>query len=193
MAGLSMNLMVAIGVAALVVIVIAWIIMAYNALVRKRIDVDNAWSGIDVQLKRRYDLIPNLVNTVKGYAAHESKTLEAVMAARSRALSAGNAPMAQRAEAENMFTQAIGRLIAVAEAYPDLKANTNFMSLQEELSSTENKIGFSRQHYGDTVARYEETRQTFPSSIIAGAFNFKKRDYFEVEDGAVREAPKVAF
>ncbi|MBC7833948.1 MAG: LemA family protein, partial [Phycisphaerales bacterium] len=186
MAGLSMNLMVAIGVAALVVIVIAWIIMAYNALVRKRIDVDNAWSGIDVQLKRRYDLIPNLVNTVKGYAAHESKTLEAVMAARSRALSAGNAPMAQRAEAENMFTQAIGRLIAVAEAYPDLKANTNFMSLQEELSSTENKIGFSRQHYGDTVARYEETRQTFPSSIIAGAFNFKKRDYFEVEDGAVR-------
>lgn len=165
----------------------------YNALVRKRIDVDNAFSQIDVQLKRRYDLIPNLVETVKGYAAHERGTLENVIAARNRAVQVQAGPVAQRAQAEGELTQALGRLFALSEAYPDLKANANFMSLQEELASTENKIGFARQHYNDTVGRYEEARQSFPTNIIAAAFNFEKREYFRVEETAQREAPKVSF
>ena len=165
----------------------------YNGLVRRRIDVDNGFSQIDVQLKRRYDLIPNLVETVKGYAAHERGTLEAVIAARSRATQVPAGAVAERAQAEGQLTQAIGRLLAVAEAYPDLKANSNFGALQEELASTENKIGFARQHYNDTVGRYEESRQAFPTNLVAAAFNFEKKDYFKVEEAAVREAPKVSF
>jgi LemA protein len=174
-------------------IVLLWFVAMYNSLVRRRVDADNGWSQIDVQLKRRYDLIPNLVETVKGYAGHERGTLEAVIAARSRAVDAGKGGIAERAEAENMLTQTLGRLFAVAEAYPQLKANSNFSQLQEELSSTENKIGFARQHYNDTVGRYEEARQSFPTNIIAGAFNFGKRDYFTAESAVEREAPKVSF
>jgi LemA protein len=167
----------------------------YNTLVRRRIDTDNAWSQIDVQLKRRYDLIPNLVETVKGYATHERGTLEAVIAARNQAvsLSGAAASVPQRAEAENALSQTLGRLFALAEAYPDLKANANFGKLQEELTSTENRIGFARQHYNDTVARYEESRQAFPTNMIAGAFNFQKKDYFNTTGAVEREAPKVSF
>lgn len=182
--------------AAVVVIVVLWLIAGYNKLVRLRVDADNGWSQIDVQLKRRYDLIPNLVETVKGYASHEKETLDAVISARAKAVSTHDSASAGAKEmgmAEGMLTQALGRLIAIAEAYPDLKANTNFMSLQEELASTENKIGFSRQHYNDTVGRYEQARQSFPVNIIAGMFNFNKRDYFEVTEPAAREAPKVSF
>jgi LemA protein len=195
-ATMTVPLIAALVIAGFLVIVFLVVIGAYNVLVRKRVDTDNAWSQIDVQLRRRYDLIPNLVETVKGYAAHERGTLDEVIAARSRAVDvskAGVGGVAERAQAENALTQSLGRLIAVAEAYPDLKANANFSQLQEELASTENKIGFSRQHYNDTVASYETARQTFPSSIIAGAFNFAKRDYFEVQEAAVREAPKVQF
>jgi len=179
-----------IGAIVLFVVLLLWAMAMYNSLVRKRIDCDNAWSQVDVQLKRRYDLIPNLVETVKGYASHEKETLDSVISARARAVDARG--VHDQAEAENMLTQALGRLIAVAEAYPDLKANTNFASLQEELASTENKIGFSRQHYNDCVARYETTRQSFPTNLAAAAFNFKEREYFEIE-GAAREAPKVSF
>jgi len=178
------------------VLVLVIIVGLYNTLVRKRIDADNAWSQIDVQLKRRYDLIPNLLETVKGYAAHEKETLEGVIRARNQAVQVSSDAMhaAQKADAENVLTQALGRLFALSEAYPDLKANQNFAQLQEELTSTENKIGFSRQHFNDTVARYEEARQTFPSSIIAGVFNFDKREYFELEAGSTeRDAPKVSF
>ncbi len=192
--GESIVMFVGIGLVALLIIVVLWVIAVYNGLVGRRIDCDNAWSQIDVQLKRRYDLIPNLVETVKGYAGHERGTLEAVIAARTRAVDAsksGSVP--ERAQAEGMLTQAMGRLFAVAEAYPDLKANANFAALQEELTSTENKIGFSRQHYNDCVARYETSRQTFPSAIVAGAFNFQKREYFEVSEEAARQAPQVKF
>jgi LemA protein len=175
------------------VVVFFWFIAMYNGLVRRRVDADNGWSQIDVQLKRRYDLIPNLVETVKGYAGHERGTLEAVIAARTRAVDAGKGGIAERAEAENMLTQTLGRLFAVAEAYPQLKANANFSQLQEELASTENKIGFARQHYNDTVGRYEEARQSFPTNIVAGAFNFGKREYFEASSPVEREAPKVSF
>ncbi len=183
------------GLVLLFVILLFWFIGMYNVLVRKRIDCDNGWSQIDVQLKRRYDLIPNLVETVKGYAAHEKGTFEAVISARAKAVSVTSdaAHAAEKAAAENMLTQALGRLIAVAEAYPDLKANANFSQLQEELTSTENKIGFARQHFNDTVARYEESRQTFPTNLVAAAFNFDKREYFKVEEEAAREAPKVKF
>jgi LemA protein len=176
-------------------LVLFWFIGMYNVLVRRRIDCDNGWSQVDVQLKRRYDLIPNLVETVKGYAGHEKGTLEAVISARTRAVGVPSdaAHAGQKAEAEGVLTQALGRLFAVSEAYPDLKANTNFARLQEELASTENKIGFARQHYNDCVARYEESRQSFPTTIVAGAFNFDKREYFKLEEPAAREAPKVSF
>jgi LemA protein len=172
-----------------------WLIGAYNRLVRRRVDCDNGWSQIDVQLKRRYDLIPNLVETVKGYAAHEKGTLEAVVAARARAVAVTSdaAHAGEKAAAEGLLTQALGRLIAIAEAYPTLKADVNFARLQEELSSTENKVGFARQHFNDVVARYEESRQSFPTNLVANAFQFGKRDYFTVEEAAVREAPKVQF
>jgi len=183
------------GLILLIVIALFWLIGMYNALVRRRVECDNGWSQIDVQLKRRYDLIPNLVETVKGYAAHEKGTLEAVVAARARAVAVTSdaAHAGEKAAAENLLTQALGRLIAIAEAYPTLKADVNFARLQEELSSTENKVGFARQHFNDVVALYEQARQMFPTNIIAGAFNFEKRDYFKVDVAAEREAPTVKF
>ncbi len=179
-------------------LIIVGIIVAviYNGLVSARVDTDNAWAQIDVQLKRRHDLIPNLVETVKGYASHESGTLEAVIAARTRAVAvpAGGANAAQASQAEGELTQALGRLFAVAEAYPDLKADSGFGQLQEELSTTENKIGFARQHYNDMVAKYVYKTGAFPQNIIASLFSFKPREYYTVADGdAAREAPKVSF
>lgn len=173
------------------VVLAIFVIGIYNRLVRLRINCDNGWAQIDVQLKRRYDLIPNLVETVKGYAGHERETLEGVIAARSRAVDASG--VKEQAEAESMLTQALGRLFALSEAYPDLKANQNFARLQEELSSTENKIGFARQHYNDCVAQYDGARQQFPSNLVAGMFNFEEREYFELESSSERAAPKVSF
>jgi LemA protein len=163
----------------------------YNTLQRRRIAAQTAWSDIDVQLKRRHDLIPNLVNTVKGYASHEKGTLEAVISARNQAVNAKS--IAEHAQAENMLTQTIGRLFALAEAYPQLKADANFRALQEELTSTENKIGFSRQHFNRTVSQYNEAIAVFPSNLIAGVFNFQRMDFFELDTQAEREVPKVAF
>jgi len=173
------------------IVIVMMLIGIYNGLQRKRIAADTSWADVDVQLKRRYDLIPNLVNTVKGYAAHEKGTLEAVISARQRAIDAKT--VADQAQAENMLTQTLGRLFALSEAYPELKANQNFMALQEELTSTENKIGFSRQNYNRVVSQYNEALAVFPSNLIAGMFNFQRRDFFELEDSAQREAPKVAF
>lgn len=175
--------------------IVVWIILTYNRLIRLRIGVNNGYSQIDVQLKRRYDLIPNLVETVKGYASHERQTLEGVISARNKAIQVPSdaAHAGEKGMAEGFLTQALGKLFALSEAYPDLKANTNFLNLQEELSSTENRIGFARQHYNDTVARYETARQSIPSNIVAGAFNFKKLEYFVLEEAAQREAPKVSF
>ncbi|MGZ8753327.1 MAG: LemA family protein [Acidimicrobiia bacterium] len=167
-------------VVAIVVIVVIFVVVLYNGLVRSRNRIDNAYSQIDVQLKRRYDLIPNLVETVKGYAAHEKSTFEAVTAARANAISAqeGGSP-AQQAQAENALTGTLKSLFAVAEAYPDLKANQNFLNLQEELTSTEDRIAYARQFYNDSVLTYNNNIQTFPRSVLAGMFNFDKREYFE--------------
>jgi LemA protein len=192
--GASLLLLV-IAVPIIVVVGLAlFVIGIYNGLQRKKLGAENAWSDIDVQLKRRHDLIPNLVNTVKGYASHESGTLEAVTAARNQAMGAHG--VAEQIGAENMLTQALGRLMAVSEAYPDLKANTNFLNLQEELTSTENKIGFSRQHYNRSVNVFNEATKVFPSNIIAGMFGFSELEFFELdaaEAAAARQAPKVEF
>ena len=161
------------------------------ALVTRRVRCRNAWSQIDVQLKRRYDLIPNLVETVKGYAAHERETLEAVIQARNQAISAQG--VAQQAEAENFLTGALRQLFALSESYPGLKANENFAQLQEELTSTENKIAFARQHFNDSVGSYNTAREKFPANLIAGMFGFKIEEFFELEDAEQREAPKVSF
>jgi LemA protein len=171
----------------IVVIAVLLLIAAllYNGLIRSRNRVDNAWSQIDVQLKRRYDLIPNLVETVKGYAAHERQTLEAVTQARANAINAqqgGN--VAQQAQAENALSGALKSLFAVSEQYPDLKANQNFLQLQEELTSTEDRIAYSRQFYNDSVLNYNNAIQTFPRNIFAGMFNFEKREFFEGEPEA---------
>ncbi|MEN6503571.1 MAG: LemA family protein [Planctomycetaceae bacterium] len=176
---------------AAVVLGAVMLIGLYNSLVRKRIMTQEAWSQIDVQLKRRYDLIPNLVETVKGYAAHEKNTLEAVIAARNAASSATG--VAEKAQAENMLTGALRQIFALSEAYPNLKANENFQHLQEELSHTENNIAFARQHYNDSTAIYNSAVQTFPSNMVAGMFGFTIREYFELEAPAEREAPKVKF
>ncbi len=187
-----MVFVVAIAAVGLVLLVaIFWGIGVYNRLQRLRIRSQGAWSDIDVQLKRRHDLIPNLVETVKGYASHEKETLEAVMAARSGAMSARGP--AESGAAEGMLTAALGRLFAVAEAYPDLKANQNFLQLQQELGQTENAIGFSRQSYNRSVGDYNEQIAVFPASIVAGLFNFEPGAFFEVADAAQREAPKVKF
>jgi LemA protein len=190
-----MGMIVGLVAAGVFVLLLLIVVGMYNTLVRRRIDSDNAWSQIDVQLKRRYDLIPNLVETVKGYAGHEKGTLEAVIQARNQAvsLSGGQASVAQRADAENALTATLGKLFALSEAYPTLKANENFGQLQEELTSTENRIGFARQHYNDTVARYEESRLAFPTNLIAAMFNFAHKDYFTVAGASEREAPKVSF
>jgi LemA protein len=173
------------------VVGVIWVIAIYNRLQRRRIGANGAWSNIDVQLKRRYDLIPNLVETVKGYAAHERQTLDSVVKARQQAIDASS--VRDHARAENVLTGALRQLFAVAEAYPNLKANENFLQLQEELASTENKIGFARQHYNDSAGQYNEALAVFPSNIIANMFNFKEMDFFEMEDAAQRQAPKVAF
>src|SRR5215467_12741649 len=162
------------------VAVLAWGLAAYNKLVRQRNQVDASWAQIDVQLKRRYDLIPNLVETVKGYAAHERGTLDAVVQARNSAVAAAGQGAATRAEAENALTQTLGRLFALAEAYPNLKANENFMSLQGELSGTEDKIAYARQFYNSAVQTYNTSTQTIPTNIIAGMGGFRQEDLFEV-------------
>jgi len=168
-----------------------WAIGVFNSIKRKEIASETAWSDIDVQLKRRYDLIPNLVNTVKGFAAHEKQTLDAVISARAKAVNTSG--VAARAQAEGELSQVLGRLMMLSEAYPDLKANQNFLALQEELTSTENKIGFARQHYNRTTQQYNEQIETFPGVLIAGLLGFKEREYFELTTEAEREAPKVQF
>jgi len=168
-----------------------WAVAAYNGLVRLRNHVKNAWAQIDVQLKRRHDLIPNLVETVKGFAGHEKETLENIVKARSQAVSAQG--VGAQAKAEGELSQALGRLMMVVEQYPDLKANQNFLALQEELTSTENKIGFSRQFYNDSVMVFNTKIQSVPTNIIAGSFGFGEEEFFELEDAAERQTPKVSF
>jgi LemA protein len=184
------TVLVGIIILVIVVLLVLFVIGAFNGLVRLRNRVDNAWAQIDVQLKRRYDLIPNLVETVKGYAAHERTTLEAVIQARNMAMSAQGP--AQQAQAENMITGALKSLFALSEAYPDLKANQNFLNLQEELTGTEGRIAYARQFYNDTVQRYNTKIQTFPTVVLAGMFHFTGREYFEAEDSA-RDAVHVSF
>jgi LemA protein len=178
-------------VAGVVVIVILWVMAAYNGLIGRRNTVKESWAQIDVQLRRRFDLIPNLVETVKGYAKHEKSVFENVTAARSAVT--GAKTVDERMQAENMLTGALKTLFAVAEAYPELKANQNFLALQEELAGTENRISFARQHYNDTVRDYNTAIQRVPTNIIAGMFSFTAEPFFQVEEAAVREAPKVAF
>jgi LemA protein len=173
------------------VILIIFIIGAYNSLVRLRNQVKNAWAQIDVQLKRRHDLIPNLIETVKGYMVHERETLTKITEARSNAMSANT--VAEKGQAEGVLSGLMGKLQIAVEAYPDLKANQNFLALQEELTSTENKISYSRQSYNDQVLNYNNKTQVFPSNIIAGMFGFKQGEFFELQDVAEREAPKVKF
>lgn len=186
--------MVAVYIIIGVVVVLLFIfLIIYNGLVRLRNQVKNAWAQIDVQLKRRYDLIPNLVETAKGYMKHERETLEAVTNARNLAQQASSAGAGERAKAEGELSSVLSRLLAVVENYPDLKANQNFLALQEELASTENKISFSRQFYNDSVLRYNNQTQVFPSNILASMFGFKASEFFEVTLAAEREAPKVSF
>jgi LemA protein len=180
-------------IAAVVVIFFFILFGTYNSLIGLRNQVKNAWSQIDVQLKRRFDLIPNLMETVKGYMQHERATMEAVTKARAAVQQVVSSGPGERGKAEGELSTALGRLFAVAEAYPDLKANQNFLALQEELTSTENKISFSRQYYNDSVLRYNNKTQMFPSNIIAGMFNFKGSEFFEVTTPEQREAPKVKF
>ncbi len=175
----------------LVLLVGLLLVWLYNNLVRLRNRVDNAWAQVEVQLKRRWDLIPNLVESVKGYAAHERETFEAVTAARANAQKASNP--AEAAQAEGILGAALGRLFAVAEAYPELQADENFRQLQTELAETENKVATSRQVYNDTVLTYNNAVQTFPGLVVAGPFGFSIREFFEVEDDAQREAPSVDF
>ena len=175
-----------------VVVVFGFVFFSmYNALVHLRNEMKNAWSQIDVQLKRRHDLIPNLVETVKGYASHEKETFERVIAARSKAVTANG--VAEQTQAEGELSGALGRMMLLVEQYPDLKANQNFLSLQEELTSTENRIGFSRQHYNDSVMTYNTKRESFPSNFVAGMFSFKEGAFFEIEDDSERQTPKVSF
>jgi LemA protein len=178
-------------VGAILVVIIFSVIGIYNALIRLRNQVDNAWSQIDVQLKRRHDLIPNLVETAKGYMHHERDTFESITKARSQAM--GAKTVGDAAKAEGALTEALSKFMLVVENYPDLKANQNFLSLQETLTSTENKIAFARQGYNDQVLFFNNKIQMFPSNIIAGMFSFIKREFFEIEEAAEREVPKVSF
>ena len=190
---MGIGIIVAIIVGVILLLLVIWLFATYNGLVRLRNQTKNAWSQIDVQLKRRHDLIPNLVETVKGYAAHERQTLEAVTNARNIAVGAVGKGVGEQAKAEGELKGALSRLLAVVESYPDLKANQNFLALQEELSSTENKISFSRQAYNDSVLHYNNKIQMAPSNIIAGMFGFKLAEFFEVKSEEEREAPKVSF
>lgn len=185
-----------------IAIIVVYLIAIYNGLVTARNAYKNAFAQIDVQLTRRHDLIPNLVETAKGYLAHERETLEAVTQARAAAVSGlaaakaqpGNAAaMQQLAGSENQLTQALGRLFAVSEAYPDLKANQTMMQLSEELTSTENRVAFSRQAYNDSVMNYNNRAQVFPASMVAGSFGFQAAEPLAIDDPAKREAPKVSF
>jgi LemA protein len=178
-------------VLAIVVLLVVYVISAYNGLIRSRNNVDNAWAQIDVQLKRRIDLIPNLIETVKGYAAHERQTLEAVINARNAAMTTGGSPHDQAA-ADNQLTGALRQLFALSEAYPDLKANQNFLALQEELTATEGRIGYARQFYNDSVLKYNNKLQVFPTVLIAKPLNFQEREYFEADE-ADRDVPQVSF
>jgi len=174
-----------------VLLILFW--ATYNGLVRLRNQAKNAWAQIDVQLKRRYDLIPNLIETVKGYMKHERETLESVTKARNLAQQIASSGARARATAESELSSALSRLLAVVENYPDLKANQNFLALQEELTSTENKISFSRQYYNDSVLRYNNQTQMFPSNFVASMTGFKAGEFFEVTLAVEREAPKVSF
>ncbi len=176
----------------LAVVAVFFVVGVYNRLVRTRNEVKNAWSQIDVQLKRRHDLIPNLVETVKGYMTHERGTLEAVTRARQQAVSVSG-DLTERMKAENFLSQTLRSLFAVAENYPDLKANQNFLALQEEVASTENKIGFARQYYNDAAMRLKNQVEMFPSNVLAGAFGFHPEPFFEVETAAERQAPQIKF
>jgi LemA protein len=182
------------GVIILIVIIVViglFFVSIYNSLVKLRNQVKNAWAQIDVQLKRRHDLIPNLIETVKGYMTHERDTLENITKARSQAVHAEG--VGDKAKAEGELTSALGKFNLVVENYPDLKANQNFLSLQEELTSTENKISFSRQNYNDQVLFYNNKIQMFPSNIVAGMFKFNEEEFFEIEDEKEKEVPKVSF
>jgi LemA protein len=183
-------MLIVIVIVALVVLVGLWLVFTYNGLVKLRNRIDNAWSQIDVQLKRRYDLIPNLVETVKGYASHERETLEGVIQARNMGMNA-QTPQEQ-AQAENMITGALKSLFALQEAYPDLKANQNFLELQEELTSTEGRIAYARQFYNDVVYKYNTKIQSFPALLIAGPMKFTEREYFEADDES-RGSVEVSF
>jgi LemA protein len=178
-------------VVVLVLLLIGYPILAYNRLVSQRNRTEEAWSQIDVQLQRRHDLIPNLVETVQGYASHERETLESVTQARNAAVSAGTP--AEHAQAEDGLTGVLRQLFALQEAYPDLKADANFRRLQEELSSTEDRIGYARQFYNDAVQNYDTTRETFPTNVVAGAFGFEEIEYFEISTPEVRSVPQVEF
>ena len=185
---------IALGVLVLILIAVAgYVIGAYNGLVRARQMVQEAWSGIDVQLKRRADLIPNLVETVKGYASHEREALERVTEMRARAQNVPVGDIQGRAAAEGMLSQALGRLLAVAEAYPDLKASQNFADLQRALETTEREIQMARRYYNGSVRELNTKVESFPSNLVAGQFGFAKADYFELEDPSDRQLPEVRF
>lgn len=173
-------MVVALIILGIMVLLVLYVISLYNKLVKLRNRIENAWAQIDVQLKRRWDLIPNLVETVKGYASHERETLEAVIAARNAATTATGP--AEQAANENMLTGALRQLFAVSEAYPELKANQNFLELQEELTATEGRIAYARQHYNDQVTKYNTGIETFPAVVIAGMLRFNEREYFEADD-----------
>jgi len=175
----------------IIAVVIIFFVGIYNSLVTLRNRADNSWAQVDVQLRRRYDLIPNLVETVKGYAAHERETFQKVTEARAQAINAQT--VKEQGDAENMLTGALKSLFAVAESYPDLKANQNFLMLQEELAGTEGKIAYARQFYNDTVMKFNTKQQVFPSNIIANMFNFQEKEYFEIEEPEAREPVKVEF
>ena len=174
----------------LVVALVAYLISAYNGLIRRRNQIENAWSQIDVQLKRRLDLIPNLVETVKGYAAHEKETLDAVIRARNASVAAKTPH--EQANAENVLEGTLSRLFALSEAYPDLKANQNFLALQEELTATEGRVAYSRQFYNDSVLAYNNKLQQFPTMYFARMLKFERREYFEADEAA-RTAPTIEF
>ena len=178
-------------IAVIALALIIYRVTAYNGLIRRRNQIENAWSQIDVQLKRRHDLIPNLVETVKGYAAHERETLDAVIRARNSALAAPDTPGAQAAPNAEL-SGALGRLVALGEAYPDLKANQNFLALQEELTATEGRVAYARQFYNDSVLSYNNTLQQFPTMYYARRLKFEKREYFQADEAA-RTVPTVEF
>lgn len=175
----------------LIVLLGIFAILSYNGLIRGRNQVENSWSQIDVQLKRRIDLIPNLVETVKAYASHEKETLDAVIRARNAAMAAPDTPAAQ-AQVENQLTGALRQIFALSEAYPDLKANQNFLALQEELTATEGRVAYARQFYNDSVLNYNNKLESFPTLIFAKVLKFGRREYFEADESS-REVPKVQF